>query len=180
METLTGELLEERGGGFPGDERDENDFSAGGLDRAAFLLVERFEGVITAFDIDVGLGGSKEPGGADIGEDGDGIDRFQGGEDGGAVVLGIDGAALAFQAADGGIAVDADEEKVTEIAGGLEVGDVAEVEEIEAAVGDDEIFGAAELGAPAGKIGEFDEFGEEVQRVQDWFVFCPEDLSHRK
>jgi hypothetical protein len=64
----------------------------------------------------------------------------------------------AFKFRDGGVGIDADEQGVAEVAGGFEIGDVAEVEDVEAAVGDDELFMlGAKLGAPSGEFFPRDE-----------------------
>lgn len=108
--------------------------------------------------------------GAKVGEDCDGIDGGQRGDEGSAVLFGIDGTAFTLESTDGGVAIDADEKKVAEVARGFEVSDVAEVEEVKATVGDDELFAAAKWLAPGAEIGVGDDFREEVQeQLRDVF-----------
>ena len=177
MRTSTGRLsrqfLEQSGGGFPRNERNEDDSAAGLLDRAALRLIERFEGVIAAFGVDVRLGRGEETGGAHIGKNADRVDRFQRGEDSGAIIFAVHRTAFPFKPADGGVAIHANEQHVTMVAGVLKVGDVAEVEKIEAAVGHDQAFLSAELRAPGGEVGVRNDFGA---KVQDLFF----DRSGRK
>ena len=80
-----------------------------------------------------------------------GVHAIEGGQEFGAFVLGEDGAARAFQLADAGVAVEADDEGVAEGAGGFEGLDVAGVEKVEAAVGEDEAPGAPMVAVVAGR-----------------------------
>jgi hypothetical protein len=79
-----------------------------------------------------------EFGGRVLVEERDGIDAGEAGQDVGAVVLVDDGPALALEAAHGRVGVDADDEAVAERAGGVQVRDVAAVQDVEAAVGEDD------------------------------------------
>ena len=147
---LSRELLQQSGGRFARNKWDEDDFAAGLLDGATFGLIESLERVIAAFGVDVGLGGGEEIGGAHVRENADRIDRLKSGENGGAIRFTVHRPTFAFESADGSIAVHADEEHVTMITGVLKVCDVAEMQEIEAAVRDDHAFLASELLAPFG------------------------------
>lgn len=140
------------GGGAAGEVAEEADLDAEGVEGLAFAGVEGVEGVVTAFGVDLGADGLEEVGDAGVVEDGDVVDHFEGGEDFGAVVLGVDGARGAFEGADALVTVEGDEEGVTALAGLAEVADVAGVEEIKAAVGEDEF--AAFLGELGGDLGE--------------------------
>lgn len=123
------------GGGPAGHQREEGDGSASGLDDAAFLRVEGREGVVGALGPDVGLRRGEEVGGTDFVEEADGIDAGEGGDEGGAIGLGMDGAGRAFELAHGEVAVDPDEEAVAKLSGGFEIGGVPDVEEVETAIG---------------------------------------------
>ena len=160
---LSRELLEQSGGRFARNKWDEDDFAAGLLDRAAFGLVERLEGVIATFGVDVGLGGGQKIGGADVRENADRIDGFQRSENGRAIEFVVHGPPFAFESTDGSIAVHADEEHVTMVAGILKVSNVAEMKKVKAAVRDDEALLGAELRAPCGEVGIGDDFGAKVQ-----------------
>ena len=127
------------------------------------MLIQSFQSVIAAFDVDVGLSGGEEIGGANIGKDADCVHGFEGGENGGAVGFVVEGAAFAFEATDGGIGINADEEEITEITGLLEVGDVTEMKEIEATVGDDENLLTAELLSPSGEVRVRNNFSTKIQ-----------------
>jgi hypothetical protein len=123
------------GAGFAGEVAEDGDAAALGLDDGAFFGGELVDGVIAAFDVDIGLGGLQEVCGAEFVEDVNGINGFECGDDGGAVGLGVDGAVGAFELGDGAVAVEAHDEGFGFVAGGLEVVDVAGVQNIEAAVG---------------------------------------------
>ena len=64
------------------------------------------------------------------------IHRAEGAEDISSVLLGVDGACWAFGAADGGVAVESDNEGISLGAGEGEVVGVASVEDVEATVGE--------------------------------------------
>src|SRR5271168_4234626 len=84
------DLLEDRGGRFSGDERDDRDPSAGRFDSVTLLLVEGVQDVIAAFDIDVRLGKSEEAGGSAFGEDANGVHALQRRQHRGPVAFGRD------------------------------------------------------------------------------------------
>lgn len=103
-----------------------------------FRLVDRLDGVVPAFHIDVGLHRFQEFERVPVGKDCDGVDRGETGQDGGAIVLGIDRSIFALDGPDRGVAVEADQQNVTFGSRGGEIGDMAGVEDVEAAVGDDQ------------------------------------------
>ncbi|MFM1943501.1 MAG: hypothetical protein RI897_2483 [Verrucomicrobiota bacterium] len=122
-------------------------------DGLAFFCGYFFQGEVSSFDVDVGLGKVEELGGADLVKDTDGADALECGEDAGAVGLVVDWAGGSFEFADGGIAIEADEEEVTLFSGGFQVGDVSGVEDIEATVGGYDLLpGAAGLLAPGFEV----------------------------
>lgn len=130
----------------------------------AFLGVERVNGVVAAFGVEVRADGADDVGGAEGFVAGDVIDGAEGAEDAGAVVFGIDGPGGAFETADGGVGVDGDGEDVAEVAGAREVVDVAGVEDVEAAIGEDETTAvAAEAVGLAGEIFEREKGGHWVE-----------------
>ena len=69
-------------------------------------------------------------------EDDDVIDAAEGGDELGAIGSRKDGSALPFQRADGVIVVDRDHQHVGFASCGLEIADVADVQQVEAAVGE--------------------------------------------
>ena len=124
-------------------------FAPDGVDGRQFIGGQVLDLEIPAFDIHIWLGIAEKVGGAYFAEDDDGIDGFEGAEHLGAVRFGVDGATGALEFAHGAVAVQADEEDIALIAGGLEVGHMAGVEDIEATVGDDDgAAGAAHGLAP--------------------------------
>jgi hypothetical protein len=154
------DAVEEAGGGAAREERDEDDPATVSFDGPAFVLVDGFEGVIAALHIDVGLGGIEEADGADFGKDGDGVDAAEGGEDTGAVVFWYHRSGGTLELTDGVVAVESDEEGVAVAAGGFEIGNMAGMEEIEAAVGDDEALSAlAEGVAPDLELIRIEDLG---------------------
>jgi hypothetical protein len=147
-----GNFFQQRGGGFSGDERKDGNFSAGLFHDAAFFLIEGFQGVIAAFYVDVRLGNGKKPAGGFLGKNAHATDAFQSGKHRGAILLVVDGAIRAFQLLDRIVAADANQQQVAQIAGHLEIRDVAKVQDIEATVRDDEaLAGGADVGAPGGQ-----------------------------
>ena len=104
-------------------------------------------GVIGSLHLNVGLDLADE--GANVGlvEDYDGIDALEGGDDLGALLLGHGGTSGTFKAAYTLVGVDGDDEFAAERFGSAQITYMADVEEIEAAVG--EGHGMA-LGAPTG------------------------------
>src|SRR5262249_13854853 len=87
--------------------------------------------------MDVGPQPRDEPVGRVLVEDDDVIDVAQGGEDLRALLGGHHRSAGALETRHRGVAVDADEEHVAESACGVQVPEVTDVQEIEAAVGED-------------------------------------------
>ena len=79
-------------------------------------------------------------------EQADQVDAGEGGEDGGAGGLVVDRAGRAFEAGDGGIRVQADDQAVAHGAALFEQMGVARVQDVEAAIGEADLVAA---GAPA-------------------------------
>ena len=129
--------MDERGGGVACDEGKQVDLGARRVEGGALARVERFERVIASLGVVVSADGGDfgiEPGAF---EDESGIDATEGCEGVGAVMLGIERAVRAFELAHRGIAVDRDNENVANGGGLVKIGDVAAVEEVETAVGED-------------------------------------------
>lgn len=135
---LAGEdLLNDAGGGVAGFERERHYLSTDGFD----LLAAGDEvGPVGSFDEDVGEQFGDEIAGGVFIEEGDGIDGLKGGGEGGAVAFGDDGAVGAFQALDARVGVEGENEHVAEGTGGFKKADVAGVEDVVAAVGEDDGF----------------------------------------
>src|ERR1700755_3227296 len=119
-----------RGSAF--DEGEREDSAAGALD--LFAAVYLVESVVAAFDEYVRQDFRDERARRLFVEDRDEVDRFQGGEDFGALRFAHDGAVRAFERAHRAVAVYRDEQRVAEAASVREVTHVAYVQDVEAPV----------------------------------------------
>ena len=127
--------------GVAGDDGDGYNVAAGGFH--FFTADDLIAGPVAAFDEDVWEQGGDDALGSEGVEDEHSVNALESGEDFGALEFGDEGSALTFQLADAGVAVDGDEESVTEGAGLLEGADVAGMEKVETAVGEDEFESVA-------------------------------------
>lgn len=127
------DLLDEIGGGEAGLEGEGEDLAAGGLD---FFAAGDEVGPVGALDEEIGEDGGDEFAGGVFVEEGDGIDGIEREGDAGAGLFITDGAGGAFEALDARIGVEGEDENVAESASGLEEADVAGVEDVVAAVGE--------------------------------------------
>lgn len=120
---------------MPLKEGQDMNFGANIFQGAALLWVQCVDGIVAGLRIDIGAQT------ADFGvqtwtrEDENRIDTAERGEEVGAVFFGIAGASGSFQRAHGGIAVDRDEQSMTQGGGLCEVAGMAAVEEVETTVG---------------------------------------------
>lgn len=130
-------LVEQPGGGFARHMSEQHDFAAGPFNQTPFVLINGVESVITALDVNIRLDRGEEMHRIPLLKNTDGIDVLKRRENQGAVGLMVDGTAGAFEFADRGIAVHPHEKSVALMTRRLQIGDVAGMEEIEAAVGDD-------------------------------------------
>src|SRR5215213_10050579 len=115
---------------------DDLDAAAEGSYHIAFG--HRVFGVVGAFRVDVGAEGEQEFGDGRLVEDRDVVHGAQGGDDLGALSFGDEGAPLAFEAPHLLVRVDADDEQVAQTLRRLKVADVPDVQQVEAAVGEDD------------------------------------------
>ena len=119
-------------------------------DGVAFFLRQLVGGIIAAFHVNIRRGEGEQAGGARFIKNTNGIDRLKGGEHERAVVLGIEGAAVAFEFAHGTVAVDEHEQGVGLRSRGGEIIHMAGVEQIKTAVRDGEFFATgAQVFAPS-------------------------------
>ena len=133
--------IENGGGRVAGLDRDGDDAAAGGFD---FFAADDFvRAPVATFNENAREKASDEVAGRGGVEDGDVVHGGEGGEDFSALVLGHDGATGAFEGADACVAIDGDDEKVAERAGLLETTDVAGMEKVKTAVGEDDATGVA-------------------------------------
>src|SRR6266852_4939675 len=135
------DFFQDVGGGVARDNRKGNDTAAGGLH--FFAADDLVSGPVAAFDEHVGKQSGDDALRREVVENHHGVNAFKGGEDFGAFAFWNHRAALAFELADAGVAIEADEQGVAEAAGLLEAADVARMEEIEAAVSEDELAAVA-------------------------------------
>ena len=122
------------------------------------------DGVVASLDEDIGFGCEDEFHGGGLIEDDDGIDTREGCENAAAFALADDWTRRAFEAGDGGVTVNGDDELVAGATCLLKDGDVADVKEVEAAVGEGDLVA---IGAP-----DLDAINEFFAR--DEFVFSVE------
>lgn len=167
------ETSEGGGGALAGHQIDQGDPPTPAFDLGS--AHDTIDGVVAPLDQGVGLEFIDEVEGGVFGEEHDGVDGLEGAEDAGAFVLGVDGAGGAFEAFDGGVVVEADDEEVAHGGGLFEEGDVPAVEDVEAAVGEDNFFallaegGEFELGLVEGTELSDGGCGEEEEAVVDLF-----------
>lgn len=142
------------------------DLPSGAFHCAALLLIDRFERVIAAFDVNVRLGEREKAICRFLRENANAVDAFQSSQDGGPILFVVDRPARAFELADRLVRVEPHEQQVAQVAGALEISHVAEVQDVKAAVGDHEFFAArADIGAPGGKIRPRDQFLAKIHRL---------------
>jgi hypothetical protein len=134
------------------EEGGEDDFAAAGFHHVA--ADDFFVGVVVAFDEDVGLEGGDEGGGGVFVEGDDVVDGLEAGEDGHAIVERVHRAGGAFEFAHRIVAVHADDQDVALLARKFEVLDVAGVEDVEDAVGEDDFGVGVRLAAAVEFLGE--------------------------
>ena len=128
--------------------RNEDDLSSLAFHQTALLLIDGFEGVVSAFHINIRLRDVQKMERGDFGENADGINRLQRGKDQGAVRFRVKRPAGAFQCAHGSVAGEANQEDIAEIPRGFQISHVPGVEQIKAAVGDGQGFSARPHGFP--------------------------------
>ena len=144
--------MEQSGGGFARNMSEQHDFAAGPFNQTPFVLIDGVESIVTALDVNVRLNGGEEMHRIPLWENEDGIDVLKSRENQGAVSLMVDGTPGAFEFADRGIAIHPDEQSVALMTRRLQIGDVAGMEEIKAAVGDDQALASrAEVRPPTGQ-----------------------------
>jgi len=139
------DLSENLRGGIAGNYGDGNDATAGGFH---FLTSDNLiAGPVSTFDEHVRKQAGDDFARGRFIENNHSVDRFQSGENFGAFAFRQDGAACAFQLADARIAIEADDEHVAKRACLFENADMPGMEQIEAAVGEDDAAAAAFLAA---------------------------------
>jgi len=116
------------------------DGGSGCIQRGALLWIERFHSVVATLGINVRADGTDEARGALVIEDDHRIHGAQRGEDLGAVVFVVHRARGAFERAHGGVRVHGHHHRISQSAGLIEITHMARVQQIEAAVGEHQLF----------------------------------------
>src|SRR5436190_7396129 len=129
------DLFQQRSRGFSWDERQDRDFAAVLFHCAAFVLVDAVEGVIAAFDPDLGLGGRQEVEGGPFAEDANGAHAGKRRDNASAVCFGVYRTCGALEFPYGRIAVDSDQQQVPMLAGGFQICDMSKMQNVKTAVG---------------------------------------------
>ena len=139
------DFFQDFGRGVAGDHRSRDHASASSFH--FFATDDLIAGPIAALDEYVGKQARDDLARSQIVENDDGIDGFESGEDFRALALGDHRPAFALELANTGVAVEADDQDVAQGTGLLEAADVAGVQQVEAAVGEDEAAAVAFPGA---------------------------------
>ncbi len=149
------DLFEKAACGLTRDERNEDDPATHGFQNSPFVDIDRFQRVVAPFDPDIGAHAFEKITRPLLGEYRDSVHGGKRREEAGAVRLGIDWARRPLQGGDTRVAIDSDQQQISLRSGRLEVGNVADVEQIETAVGHNNAAASLSLGlAPGGDFGE--------------------------
>src|ERR1017187_548239 len=143
-----GNLFQQRRRGFARHERNDHNFPARRLHRAPLVLVQRVQGVIAAFDVNIRSCRRQEFCRRFFRENANPVHARQCGEYSGAVGFDIYRSARALQLPCGLVAVDADQQRIAEIARRFEVGYMTQMQDVETAVGDDQFPATGAHGRP--------------------------------
>jgi hypothetical protein len=148
-------LGDEPGRRKPPDEWENANLGAHTRQHGALTRKQGFGTIIAAFDIDIRSHGGKESMGAGLWEDDHGVHAGERGEDGGALSLRDERTPRTLEFADGAVAVQANNKEVPKLAGALEIGYVAEVQQVETTVrGDHALAAAAGQRGPADGLSQ--------------------------
>ncbi len=131
------DLLDEVGGGVAGFQGESEDLATGGFN---FFTAGDEVGPISALDEDIGQDGGDEIAGGVFIEESDGIDGGQGEGDAGACLFVADGTGGALEPLDARVCVEGEDQNIAESAGGFEQADMTGMEEVVAAIGEDDAF----------------------------------------
>ena len=132
---------------------DGHDPASNFLHDSTLLQRQILDAIISTFDIYVRPGKSEKVGGPHFGEKANPVDGLQRGKNRHAILLAIDGSALALELADGCVRVHADQESIGLVSRGLEIGHVSGMEDVEAAIGDGKAESLISKTLPPGRQG---------------------------
>jgi len=130
-----------------------DDCDANAEARGDLTLGNRVGSVVGAFGVDVGAKRFEKRPDGEIVEEENEIHRGKCSNQLGACSSRKNGAARAFEGANAGIGVDGDDEEITLAAGAFEIADVADVKEVEAAVGEHDATALSALVIEAARGG---------------------------
>ena len=146
--------LDQRSGGFSRNCSEQDNLDAQLFQQPAFVLVDRLQRVISSLGVDVRPRAFKERAGIRFGKNANGINRFQGGQNGGPIVLAVERPPRPFERSNTGIAGDTHQQRVALVARLLKISDMAQVQNVEAPVGHHQFAsGAAKVLAPGSEGG---------------------------
>ena len=138
-------FVQNGGGRVSGNDRDGDDTTASGFH--FFAANDLIAGPVAAFGENVGKESGDEILGSQVVKDDHSIDGFEGGENFRTFTLRNHRTARAFQLAHAAVAVEANDERITEFASELKTANVARMEQVEATVGEDDAAAVAFLAA---------------------------------
>ena len=125
--------------------------ATGGFD--LFAANDLIAGPVSALYDDIGQKFGDDFARGEVVENNDGVDAFEGGEDFGALAFWEHRTAFAFEMTNAGVTVQADDKGIAQLAGLFQALNMAGMEEIEAAVGEDEALAVAFLaGKPHNRL----------------------------
>jgi hypothetical protein len=127
----------------PLDEREDTNSASKVGQHGALARVQCLGPVVATFDVNVRSHNGQESVGTLLGENDDGIDARQRGEDGGTLTLRDERSSRSLEFTDRAVSVEADDKEIAKLARALQVTDVTEMKEVEAAVRADNAATAA-------------------------------------
>jgi len=139
------DFFQDIGGGVAGHDGSQDDAATGSFH--FFAPDDLVAGPIAALDEHVGEQARDDFARGEIVENHHGVHGFESGENFRALALGDYRAAFAFELANTDVAIESDNQDVAQGAGLFEAADVAGMQEVEAAVGEDDAAAVAFLGA---------------------------------
>jgi hypothetical protein len=139
------DFFQDVGGGVAGHDRRRDHAATGGFH--FFAPDDLVAGPVTALDEHVGKQAGDDFARSEIVENQHGVDGFESGEDFRALALGNYRTTFALELANAGVAIEADDQDVAQGASLLEAANMAGMQQVEAAVGEDDAAAVAFLRA---------------------------------
>ena len=165
MTSKPGDLGKDSGGGATRDARKDDNFAAQPFDEPTFILVDGVDGVVAALGVDVGLHDLQKLFRRAFLKQMNTGNALQGGHHRGTVGFAIHRTVRPLERANMHITGQSDQQRIAQVAGGFEVGDVTGMQDVEATVGDDEFAASStQSSAPRGERFKAEDFFPEVHR----------------